>query len=260
MKVATGQQMRSAERLLTVLASFSRQSPARTITEISKELDLSAATVRRLVQTLQSHGFVTLDEDRGIYRLGNEVVRLASVALAGSSIVQIASPFLDQLNEDLNEAIQLTIRDGADLIVIDVRQSRHLLQTFHTVGHRYPAYRGSASGQVLLADLGSDALRAVLPAPDHWGAATPNAPKGPDDLAALLAETRDRGYAINNAMTDPNVWAVAAPLRRATGEAIAALNIPAPHARASDPARRDTIVARLLDASHRINDAAVFTT
>lgn len=257
-KVATGQQMRSAERLLSVLASFSSAAYTRSIAEISRDLDLSAATVRRLLITLESHGFLTHDATRGTYTLGHEVVRLASVALTGSSLVSAAAPHISRLNESLNETVQLTIRDRSDLIVIDTRASTHTLKAFHTVGHRYPAFKGGAAGLALLADLAEEELLALLPDPSEWPETTEAAPKSFEDLAPLLETTRAHGYGTNEGFTGSGVWAVAAPIRNASGAAIAAVNVPCPATRVAQKKRRSEVVKALLDCTAKISEASVF--
>lgn len=257
-KVPTGQQMRSAERLLQVLASFTADTSTRSIADIGRDLDLSMTTVRRLLQTLHAHGFLSHDAARGTYVLGHEVIRLASVALTGSSLITISGPYLDELNRRLNETVQFTIRDGRDLIVIDFRQSSHIIKAFHTVGHRYPAYKGGAAGLALLMDLSAAQLQATLPADADWPEGPEAGPKSLAELLPLLAEARRAGYGTNDAYTNAGVWAVAAPVRNTAGEAIAAVNVPCPATRTQSAERRAEIVAALLECTTKINEAAVF--
>ena len=76
------------------------------------------------------------------------------------------------------------------MIVLDNRQSKHLAKMFHSVGYRYPAYRGSASGKVLLAWLTENELLALLPPAGRWPAPTDQGIRDWDGLSAALARVR----------------------------------------------------------------------
>lgn len=258
-KVSSGQTMRSAERLLAVLKAFRKDAAVRSLTEISKELELSPTTVKRLLQTLENSGFVCMDATGSHYRLDHELIRLASVALSGSSLVQLASSSMDALNQHLNESIQLTIRDRTDLIVIDSRQSRHLLQAFHSVGHRYSALRGSAAGQVLLAHLTEDELNQLLPQDSaEWAELPSGHPVDHSAFFESLAAAKTNGYAINDGGTDTNIWAVAAPITDKHKDVAAAINVPVPAARAKSKERRNELIQAVTKAAEDISNAAIF--
>ena len=258
-KVASGQTMRSAERLLQVLKCFGEGSGSLSIGDISGRLDLAGSTVRRLLNTLEDQGFVR--QDAAGYRLDTEIIRLAASALAGTSLVTAAGPILDDLRAKLNEAVQLSVRDGVHVIVLDNRQSGHLAKMFHSIGHRYPGYRGSASGKALLAwlpgpELGH-LLAELLPDEKTWRSLTPRSIDDLESLRAALARTRDRGYALNDAETEPGVWSVAAPVRDHSGRVVAALNMPCPVNRLSED-RRSQIIAGVREAARALSAAAPF--
>ena len=212
-KVASGQPMRSAERLLQVLKCFGESKPGLSIAEISQQLDLAQSTVRRLLDTLEKHGFVKQDLSDRHYRLHYEPIRLAAAALAGSSLVAAAGPILDETRDRLDEAVQLTVRDGADVVLLDKRASSHLIEPSRRIGHRYPTYGGSASGRVLLAWLAETELAKLLPRSGRWEQFTSRSIGDVESLRKVLAQTRKQGHAINNQETTEGLWAVAAPVR-----------------------------------------------
>ena len=254
-KAASGQPMRSAERLLHVLKRFESGAASLTIAEIARDLELAPSTVRRLLLLLEREGFVR--QEGGGYCLHHAVIRLAAAALAGSSLVKAAGPILDDLRQRLGEAVQLTVRDGTELILLDNRPSKHLIKTFHQIGHRYPPYRGSSAGKALLAWLPQDELLALLPASGRWERYTE---RGIGDIAALqiaLAQTRERGYAINDGETESDVWSASAPVRDHHGRALAALSVPCPASRLSED-RRTLIVAAVVEAAEGLSAAVPF--
>lgn len=257
-KVASGETMRSAARVLQVLKCFGAGAEELGAGEISRALALAPSTVRRLLLTLAQEGFLRQQAASGRYRLDSEVIRLAAAALAGSSLVQLAGPLLDALRDRLDEAVQLTLRRDAQLMIIDNRRSSHLVKTFHSIGHQYPAYKGSAAGKVLLAWLPEAMVRKLLPASGRW---TPNTERTITDLSGFrvaLAETRSRGYAVNDGETETAVWSAAAPLRDHRGEVLAALNVPCPVSRLTED-RRAAIIAAVQAAAKEISERLPFS-
>ncbi len=251
-KKSTGepQTLRSAERLLEVLKSFSAEHPTRTVSEVSEELELAPSTVRRLLHALERHGFVLYDDRTGRFAPHFQILRLAAVTLATNDLVRAVADPADKLAEVTGETVQITALDGLDVVHIDGRESRHTWKIFHPVGHRHLAYPGSASGKVLLAWRPRDEVAEALPDGRSWPKRGPNALASPRGFLAHLDEVAEQGYALNDGETDPDVWAVAAPVRDYTGEVVAAINLPVPHSRVSgdEPRQRELIDATVAAA------------
>lgn len=222
-KTATGQTMRSAERLLQVLSVFTLDHPARSISELSSELDLAPSTVRRLVSTLERFGY--LRQEQGRYVPHYQLLRLAAVAQASSDLVTAGSPILDRLAEETGEAVELAVRAEASVVVVSSRVSKQMFRLFRPTGSVYPAYRGSAAGKVLLAWLDERDLERVVPSGGSWPAKIPGSITTTRQLRAALRIVREQGYAINEGETDQDVWVVAAPVRD-DREVVAAVSIP----------------------------------
>ena len=237
-KTATGQPMRSAERLLQVLSAFTMKHPARSISELSAELRLATSTVRRLVETLDRHGYLGQDAGSGRYSPHFQVVRLAGVAVSSFDLTKAAGPILDRLAEQTGETIELAMRSGASAVVISHRPSKHAFRLVRPLGTVYPCYRGAAAGKILLAWLPEARVREVLPPKGNWAGNTPLSITSTRTLMAALKQVRKQGYATNDGETDSDVWVVAAPVRDHTDAVIAALAIPCLALRVSAAGKR----------------------
>ena len=88
--------VQSVDRALTILGILARLGEAG-VTEIAAELGVHKSTAFRLVATLESHGMVEQNEDRGKYRLGVGVLRLAGATTARLDVVQEARPICRKL-------------------------------------------------------------------------------------------------------------------------------------------------------------------
>jgi len=225
-KTATGQPMRSAERLLQVMGAFTLEQPSRSISELGVQLNLAASTVRRLVLTLERYGYLRLDPATGRYSPHYQVIRLASVAVASFDLVRVAAPILDRLSEQSGEAVELTIRSGSNAVVINSRVSKQQFRLVRPIGAVYPAFRGAAAGKVLLAWMEESKILELLPAEGVWPGNVPQSITTRESLLEALRIVRENGYATNIEETGADVWVVAAPVRDHTESVIAALVIP----------------------------------
>ena len=71
--------VQSVDRALTILELLARVGEAG-VTEVAAELDVHKSTAFRLVATLESHRLVEQTAERGKYRLGVGILRLAGAA------------------------------------------------------------------------------------------------------------------------------------------------------------------------------------
>src|SRR6478735_4577223 len=81
--------VQSVDRALTILEVLARVGEAG-VTEIAGELDVHKSTAFRLVSTLEAHRLVEQTSERGRYRLGVGVLRLAGATTARLDLVQEA--------------------------------------------------------------------------------------------------------------------------------------------------------------------------
>src|SRR5512134_398941 len=95
----TGQGVQSVDRALTILEVLARVGEAG-VTEVAAELKVHKSTAFRLVATLEAHRLVEQAGDRGKYRLGVGVLRLAGATTARLDVVQEARSVCRQLAAD----------------------------------------------------------------------------------------------------------------------------------------------------------------
>jgi len=231
-KAKTGEQVRSAGRMLMVLKSFTSDHPERSVSEITAELGLAPSTVRRLLVELEAHGFVRRDPITNRFRLGYQVLQIATVALDSIDLFRSASPVLDWLAAETGEGVQLAIFDERSIVHIDGRPSRHTFKVYHRRGQRHHGRPGSAVGKILYATFSEEELAEAL-ADATWEPPASRDFDGLEDYIEHLDQVRRQGYAVNDGETDPDVWAVAAPVRDHTGTWIGLLNVPCLRSRVS---------------------------
>lgn len=218
----TGPSARSAaDRLLAVLASFDHASPALSLTEISRRAELTLPTAHRLAALLTDWGALERDQT-GRYHVGLRLWELAALAPRGPALREAAMPFLEDLYEATRENVQLAVRDGREVVYIERISGRTAVGVRTQVGARWPLH-ATGVGLALLAHSDSafqdDYLAGEL------AAFTPFTITDPARLRRMLAEARRTGCAVSDRQITDDALSVAAPVRGARGEVVAAVSV-----------------------------------
>ena len=103
--------VQSVDRALQVLDILAELGNAG-VTEIASELGVHKSTVSRLVAVLESRGFVEQLSDRGKYRLGFTIVRLAGSTSAQLDLAKESQPICDRLAAQTGETTNVAVLDA----------------------------------------------------------------------------------------------------------------------------------------------------
>ena len=231
------------QRAVAVLKAFGPDPAHLTAQQISQRTSLNRSTVYRLLSVLEHEGLVVAGAD-GRYRLGPEVTLLGALALRQIDLRALALPFMRALAEQSGETIDLEIRHGARVMIIEEVAGDHLLNASSNIGTLYPAHC-AATGKLLLAALPEDALASILA--EGLCACGPRSITVPGALRAELQASLARGYATAYEELEAHLHAVAAPIYDHQGHMAAALSISGPSARM--PRRREPAIAQMLIAA-----------
>ena len=156
---ATGS-VQSVDRALTILERLARHGEAG-VTELAQGLDVHKSTAFRLVATLEQHGLVEQTEDRGKYRLGVGLLRLAGATTARLDVVQEARPLSRKLAADTGETVNVAVLADRSALYLDQVAGSSQLQSHNWVGQHIPLH-ATANGKVLLSGLDGDQLDETL--------------------------------------------------------------------------------------------------
>ncbi|MDZ7886411.1 MAG: IclR family transcriptional regulator [Mycobacterium sp.] len=246
--------VQSVDRALMVLEILGKLGTAG-VTEIATELGVHKSTVSRLITVLESRGFVEQLSDRGKYRLGFALVRLAGSTSAQMDLAKQSQVTCDRLAEQCGETINVAILDGDRIINIveTLGPAEITLRTW--IGQNCPAH-ATSSGKALLSGLTTDRVRELLG--DTLATFTDNTIADGAALAAELAEVRSRGWASVCEELEIGLNAVGVPLHDSTGKAIAALSVSGPTYRLG-PARFDEVAQMTMAAAEQISRRLGFT-
>jgi DNA-binding IclR family transcriptional regulator len=213
----------SLDRALVLLTELA--NGPRTLDQLAERLSVHKSTVLRLLRTLESHRFVQRDGTRH-HRLGTALFELAFTALDERDVRRSAEPALRALNAETGHTVHLASYEDGEVIYIDKAESRHNVRMYSRIGRRAPLHC-TAVAKVLVAALPADRRKAVAES-ITYERMTPNTITTPQEYLAELARVAERGYAVDDEEHEEHIHCVAAPVRDARGEVVAAMSLSVP--------------------------------
>ncbi len=210
-------------RAAQILDTLTEQREPLALAELTRRLDLPKSSVLGLCNTLASTGLVTRHSD-GRFGLGVHLVDLAHAYLAGVDLTQEFNNLWDSMHEPPKEGVVLAVLDASDVVYVACRNGEIPLGVAYRIGMRLPA-SCTATGKVLLSTLPDARIREL-----YRGGKLPRLTRhSRPSLKALLedlAETRARGYAIDDQETREGMMCIGAPGFDASGsQAVAAVAV-----------------------------------
>ncbi len=219
-----------------------------TAAELAAAMEVDRSTGWRTARSLERIGWLHHDPVSGRYRLGVPLFELGIRVLDTIDFRDEARRVMTDLVASTGESVDLAIRDGESVVFIDKLDGTYEVRAFTRSGQRARLH-AAAAGKVFLAAMPGDELAEYLAGP--LPAYTPATVTDPERLAAIVTETRERGWAINRGELFPEAGAIAVPVRDARGACIAALGLNVPLSRLTDD-RIETLVSELEAGARRL--------
>jgi len=116
----------TVQRGMQVLRAFRSDRTPLSNAELVRRTGLSKATVSRLTTTLLHLGFLRHVPGGREFELGAAPVGIGHAYLAGSELLHIANPLLQELADELDVSVALSIRDGLEMLYVGSRASHRI--------------------------------------------------------------------------------------------------------------------------------------
>lgn len=221
--------LQSVDRALHVLELLAVWG-AGGVSELAAEIGVHKSTAFRLLGALEAREMVQQDAERGKYRLGFGIVRLARRVNVQLELTEQAQPLTEKLARSVGESINVAVlREHFAVNVVQSRGQASVV-SHNWIGQLTPLH-ATSSGKVLLAHLDpahqADLLRRPL---DRL---TPHTHTDSEDLEKELVAVVERGHAVSYGELEIGLNAVAVPVRGDDGRVIAALSASGPAYRLS---------------------------
>jgi len=204
--------VQSVKRALEILhiLSFNASTSGMRFSDLQAQSGQSKATLHRMLKTLELEGFVERAAGSRMYFLGLEFLAMGERALNRLDIRDVTRPSLERLSSATADTVMLTIRSGLDAVCIARREGSFPVRVLtQNVGTRRPLGVGSGS-LALLAALPDEEVENVLRRNCSRLAAYPRT--STDMIRKAVAETRQRGYALNRGVILSGMYGLGVPI------------------------------------------------
>ncbi|HMN28421.1 MAG TPA: IclR family transcriptional regulator [Caldilineaceae bacterium] len=240
-------EIQSLARAFDILRAVATESEGRSLAAIARQVDLPKSTVSRMLSTLEKLGAVERVTQPEGFRIGDEIVALASQVSYPRSLAAMVRPHLQTLAQAVGETVALAIPDGDQVYYVDQIDSWRNLRLKDWTGHRLPLY-ATSDGKLYLAHWPAARLEEYLHQPFYPH--SPNTRTDPTLLRTELATIRQVGYAWNQREYDPDL---AAPIRDEQAQIIASICIFGPFFRFPPEGRSEELIALVVEAGQAIS-------
>lgn len=239
--------VQSLDRALAILRVVADQSGL-SLSELAKRSGQSAPTVYRALTTLQSHGFVEVEMPGQLWHIGSGAYRVGAAFLRRTNLVERARQPMDQLMRATGETANLGVEHRDQVLFLAQVETHEAIRAFFPPG-TLGAMHVSGIGKALLAWLPLARVGQIIGDRD-LARFTPYSHADLASLSADLAQTRARGYAVDDQERAEGMRCVAAPIFNAYGEPVAGLSVSGPTFRVDlkDTARIGALVRAAADA------------
>lgn len=244
--------MQSVDRAISVLEILAQRGEAG-VSEVAAEIDVHKSTAFRLLGALEARGLVEQAGERGKYRLGFGIVRLAGAVTGRIDITQQGRVVCERLAEEIGETVNIAVKQEHYAINLYQVRGPGAVSSHNWVGQLTPLH-ATSSGKILLAYMPAQE-RAALLAEAGLRRETPHTLTSRTKLEKNLAEARERGYACTVEELEVGLHAMAAPIRDRDGEVTAALSASGPSYRFTEERMRElapVLVKGAEEISHRM--------
>jgi DNA-binding IclR family transcriptional regulator len=229
-------QVPAATRALRVLRYLASQPDPVTLERLASAVELPRSTAYHLVNAMIDEGFVTHLADEHRYGLGVAAFEVGSGYSRQEPLQRIARRPLAALVDTVGHSAHLAVLHGRDVLYVLEERAPGRPPLVTDVGVRLPAHL-TASGRAVLAALPATQLRALYPDRSAFVDRHGLGPTSPSALRALLSETRQRGYAVEEGEVTPGLASVAAAVLDHNGHPLAGVAVTFPVEDAPVPSR-----------------------
>lgn len=217
-------QVPAATRTLRVLAFLARQPDPVPLERITRACNVPRSTAYHLLRAMVEEGFVVHLVDEARYGLGPAAHEVGGGYVRQAPLARLARRPVADLCDGSGHNAHLAVLHGRDVLYVVEERASGRPSLVSDVGVRLPAHL-TASGRAILAALPAAQVRALFPDRSAFVERHGLGPASPGALRTVLAETRQRGHAVEDGEVTPGFASVAAAVRDHSGHPVGAVAI-----------------------------------
>ncbi len=197
------------------------------VSEINERLGIGKSTVHRLLDTLVAYEYVERMESNR-YRLGWGMFEIGSALPRQRKVGSVESNILKQVSNSINETVNLGVRSGTDVVIVEKRNPEQLsrIRVDFEVGEREP-FHATAMGKLFFSEL-DEGVKEELLRGYHYERLTEHTIKTHEAMMEELEKVKNQGYAEDREEFSPGIYSVGMPVRGHRGDIVAVISVRGP--------------------------------
>lgn len=229
----------SVQKAITLLRATAASTDGASVSALARAAGLPRATALRLIQTMESEGFLLRVPEADRVLLGPELLRLARRVDTATLVHEVARGRLSELSDAVRETVTLSVLapDGGLDLVDQVDGPHHLIPR-SWLGQRFPLH-ASSSGKLLLSTYDEQRLGRFLR--DPLPALTPHTITTRRALRRELDQICASGHATTVDELEEGLAGVSVGIFDEPGALVGAVNISGLSQRLDEAARRRAV-------------------
>lgn len=215
-------------RVVRILEAFGPDRTTLRPSELARRAGLAPSTSHRIVGELLDEGLLERDSG-GELRIGIRLWELTTRGSRALALRQLALPFMVQVQAQVREHTQLSIREGDEVLYLERLSGKGAPSNLARIAGRLPLH-ASSSGLVFLAAADPAFVDELLARP--LAKLAPETITDPSTLRRKLAEVRALGHAIAPGSIEAIATGIAVPIPLGRDRGVGALSLVVPRDRA----------------------------
>ncbi|MCO6512088.1 MAG: IclR family transcriptional regulator [Aridibacter famidurans] len=213
---------RAVDRALSMLELIGDSKTGLSNADLSRRLKIPKSSASYILRVLENRAYLRRGDD-GKYVLGMKLMSLAGDNLSHMDVREVAKPELEAFlrRSRLPEAHLAVLDNGRAVYIDKVESPDSFIKMDIWVGHRLPVHT-TAIGKVLVASLPEEKILEILKQ-RGMETKTQRSIRTPQGFLREAKKIKKYGFAVDNEENSPGVRCIAAPIRDANGNVIAAL-------------------------------------
>jgi DNA-binding IclR family transcriptional regulator len=232
------------DRLTGLLEAIARHRDPVSLKVLAADTELHPSTAFRILAAAIENGLVAREGSN--YRLGIRLLQWGSRVASHQDLRREARPLMEALRDRIGETVNLTVRQGDEVVYLDRALPERMMRVEQRIGSRAPLHV-TAVGKLMLgegseADCRDYAQRTGLPGYTRYSLTDE------EQLVQHVSGCVRAGFAYDDEEAETGVGCIGVLVHDNAGQIVAGLSISAPIER-----RRDDWIELLKDAARELS-------
>jgi IclR family acetate operon transcriptional repressor len=233
------------DRLTALLVAIARHRDPVSLKVLAADTGLHPSTAFRILASAIENDLV--ERDGSHYRLGIRLLQLGSRVASHQDLRREARPLMEALRDETGETVNLTVREGDEVVYLDRALPERMMRVEQRIGSRAPLHV-TAVGKLMLAEAGEAACREYarrtgLPGYTRYSLTDE------EQLVQHVSGCLRAGFAYDDEEAEAGVGCIGVLVHDRDGAIVAGLSISAPIDR-----RRDEWAGALRDTAQALSE------